>query len=175
MKSAYGSPGSMAPETVRLQSTWDRSGSFDGLLRNHSAWNLAQLFEPGGRFLVMMGEGVCFGIGLGKRESKPTRPYRIRPRHRVGSSANFQELAVMTYDLGRDAIVAGIEFEFLNLASEGFGQFAVELNRDDLGDSGKHTLRGRAIRIINRAEEPFETSATRVGKQIERLGQKMVG
>ena len=36
-------------------------------------------------------------------------------------SANFQELAVMAYDLGRDAKVAGIEFEFLNLALEGFG------------------------------------------------------
>jgi hypothetical protein len=35
---------------------------------------LAQLFEPGGRFLVMMREGVCFGIGLGKRKSK------IRPK-----------------------------------------------------------------------------------------------
>ena len=33
----------------------------------------------------------------------------------------------MAYDLGRDAKVAGIEFEFLNLALERFGQFAVEL------------------------------------------------
>ena len=31
----------------------------------------------------------------------------------------------MAYDLGRDAKVAGIEFEFLNLALEGFGQFSV--------------------------------------------------
>jgi len=82
---------------------------------------------------------------------------------------------VTAYDLGRDAKVAGIEFEFLNLALEGFGQFAIELNRDDLGDSGKRTVRSREIRIINRTEEPFETSATRVGKQIERVGQKMVG
>ena len=90
-------------------------------------------------------------------------------------SANLAQFAVMSHDLGRDAKVAGIELEFLNLPLEGFGQFAIELNLDVLGDSGKRTVRGRAIRIINRTEEPFKTSATRVGKQIERVGQKMVG
>ena len=61
---------------------------------------------------------------------------------------------MISHDLGRDAKVAGIELEFLNLALEGFRQFAIELNREVLGHSGKRTVRGRAFRIINRTEEP---------------------